>query len=223
MELEKYNGFYIISEVDFKNLLEENIKGDVRLIKVNSKDIFYKFRRSVCHNLEFLLNKSSLENDLRGRYYEILMRFNFCIFDPDLYKGVILVKYDMTGHSSIYVDSSCYLTDEQLIELIFKFVGHYLPRIYGLNFDNEDFGLRNTYIELPDSILKIIISRFDLFNINNILYYPRKVRYHSNRISLVSHNNPIIYSMNEPKLGLDDVPNLYYFNYYIFNELRSKI
>lgn len=223
MELEKYNGFYIISEVDFKNLLEGNVKGDVRLIKVNSKDIFYKFRRRVCHNLKFLLNKSSLENDHRGRYYEILVRFNFCIFDPDLYKGVILVKYDMTGHSSIYVDSSCYLTDEQLIELIFKFVGHYLPGIHGLNFDNEDFGLRNTYIELPDSILKLIISRFDLNNINNILYYPREVIYHSNMISLISYNNPIIYSRNELKLGLDDVPNLYYFNYYIFNELRGKI
>lgn len=222
MELEKYNGFYIISEVDFKNLLEENIKGDVRLIKVNSKDIFYKFRRRVCHNLKFLLNKSSLENDHRGRYYEILVRFNFCIFDPDLYQEVILVKYDMTGHSSIYVDSSCYLTDEQLIELIFKFVGHYLPGIHGLNFDNEDFGLRNTYIELPDSILKLIISRFDLNNINNILYYPREVIYHSNMISLISYNNPIIYSLNELKLGLDDVPNLYYFNYYIFNKIRKQ-
>lgn len=222
MELEKYNGFYIISEVDFKNLLEENVKGDVRLIKVNSKDIFYKFRRRVCHNLEFSLNKSISENNnLRGRNYEILMRFNFCIFDPDLYQEVILVKYDMTGHSSIYVDSSCYLTDEQLIELIFKFVGHYLPGIYGLNFDNEDFGLRNTYIELPDSIIKIIISRFDLDNINNILYYPREVRYHSNRVSLVSYNNSIIYSGNELKLGLDDVPNLYYFNYYIFNKIRK--
>lgn len=222
MELEKYNGFYIISEVDFKNLLEENVKGDVRLIKVNSKDIFYKFRRRVCHNLEFSLNESNLENDLRGRNYEILKRFNFCIFDPDLYQEVILVKYDMTGHSSIYVDSSCYLTDEQLIELIFKFVGHYLPGIHGLNFDNEDFGLRNTYIELPDSILKLIISRFDLNNINNILYYPREVIYHSNMISLISYNNPIIYSRNELKLGLDDVPNLYYFNYYIFNKIRKQ-
>ena len=222
MELEKYNGFYIISEVDFKNLLEENVKGDVRLIKVNSKDIFYKFRRRVCHNLEFSLNKSILENnDLRGRNYEILKRFNFCIFDPDLYQEVILVKYDMTGHSSIYVDSSCYLTDEQLIELIFKFVGHYLPGIHGLNFDNEDFGLRNTYIELPDSILKLIISRFVPGNTNNILYYPKKVIYHSNRVSLVSHNNSIIYSDDKLKLGLDDVPNLYYFNYYIFNKIRK--
>jgi hypothetical protein len=42
-------------------------------------------------------------------------------------------------------------------------------------------------------------------------------------ISLISYNNPIIYSRNELKLGLDDVPNLYYFNYYIFNELRGKI
>lgn len=221
MELEKYNGFYIISEVDFKNLLEENVKGDVRLIKVNSKDIFYKFRRRVCHNLEFSLNKSNLENDLRGRNYEILKRFNFCIFDPDLYQEVILVKYDMTGHSSIYVDSSCYLTDEQLIELIFKFVGHYLPGIHGLNFDNEDFGLRNTYIELPDSILKLIISRFVPGNTNNILHYPKKVIYHSNRVSLVSHNNLIIYSDDKLKLSLDDVPNLYYFNYYIFNKIRK--
>lgn len=165
MELEKYNGFYIISEVDFKNLLEENVKGDVRLIKVNSKDIFYKFRRRVCHNLEFSLNKSILENnDLRGRNYEILKRFNFCIFDPDLYQEVILVKYDMTGHSSIYVDSSCYLTDEQLIELIFKFVGHYLPGIHGLKFNNEDIDLESVVIKAPEHIWNFISLGFDLIS-----------------------------------------------------------
>ena len=222
MELEKYNGFYIISEVDFKNLLEENVKGDVRLIKVNSKDIFYKFRRRVCHNLEFSLNKSISENnELVGRDYEILKRFNFCIFDPSLYCGVILVKYDITGHSSIYVDSSCYLTDEQLIELIFKFVGHYLPGIHGLKFNNEDIDLESVVIKAPEHIWNFISLGFDLISFSGVISnYSRSVTYYDNNISLANYNKHFFHSN---LLGLNDIPNLYYFNYYIFNELRGKI
>lgn len=222
MELEKYNGFYIISEVDFKNLLEENVKGDVRLIKVNSKDIFYKFRRRVCHNLEFSLNKSiSGNNELVGRDYEILKRFNFCIFDPSLYCGVILVKYDITGHSSIYVDSSCYFTDEQLIELIFRFIGHYLPRIHGLKFNNEDIDLENVVIKAPGYIWKFIVSRFDLISFSGcVANYSRSVTYYDDNISLVNYDK---HFHHLSLTSLNDIPNLYYFNYYIFNELRGKI